>query len=118
VVKKRRFTKAVTKAEDIVECEYQPGKCEKPVSPYFALRIDIIFPCRTPGIRRGGLLPSLLMPLFWLSLVLVIVDCFILGLRFRDTIEFHRQPSQHRDNPFQLSFQGQAHGIDCPARSH
>ena len=30
VVKKRRFTKVVTKAEDIIECEYQPGKCEKP----------------------------------------------------------------------------------------
>jgi hypothetical protein len=24
-----RFTKVVTTAEDIVECEYQPGKCEK-----------------------------------------------------------------------------------------
>lgn len=30
VVKQRQFKKIVTKAEDIAECEYQPGKCKKP----------------------------------------------------------------------------------------
>jgi hypothetical protein len=29
VVKERKFRKIITKAEDIVECEYRPGKCKK-----------------------------------------------------------------------------------------
>lgn len=29
VVKERKFKKIITKAEDITECEYRPGKCEK-----------------------------------------------------------------------------------------
>ena len=55
------------------------------------------------------------MPLFWFFLVLsaavlvlVIVDCIILGLRFRDTIKFHRYPSQHRNDSLELPFHGQA----------
>ncbi len=30
VVKKRKFKRITTTAEDITECEYQPGKCKKP----------------------------------------------------------------------------------------
>jgi hypothetical protein len=70
-------------------------------------------------------LPSLLMPLFWIFLVLVlsaavlvivIVDCIRLGLRFCDTIELHRHPSQHRDDPLELSFHGQAQCCIQPTR--
>jgi hypothetical protein len=38
-------------------------------------------------------------------LVLVIAVHSIPGVRFGDGIVFHRHPSQHRDDPLQLSFQ-------------